>query len=201
MDQWRGKLAVVTGASSGIGAGIVAALLEHGVNVVGLARRLENMKALANRMKSAKGTFHPIACDLRKEPEILAAFQKVEKLGGADILVNNAGLAFVGKIVDSNTECMKNILDVNVLAGAICVREAIKSMRNRQVKGHVLFINSTLGHIPALLESPLNLYETSKCAVTGLSAILRREMRQLQIPIKVSVSNLIIFINISTRVQ
>lgn len=104
MDQWRGKLAIVTGASSGIGAGIAIGLLQHGVNVVGLARRVENMKTLGDRMKTAKGAFHPIACDLRKEADILAAFQAAEKLGGVDILVNNAGLAFAENVIVSNIQ-------------------------------------------------------------------------------------------------
>ncbi|XP_017876986.1 farnesol dehydrogenase-like [Ceratina calcarata] len=141
MDQWYGKLSVVTGASSGIGESITTALLKNGVNVVGLARRLENMRELKERMKDAKGTFYPVQCDLSREQDILNAFKIVEKLGGPDILVNNAALLYSGPISDAATNEMKMILDVNVLAVAMCSREAIKSLKERGAQGHIVNIN------------------------------------------------------------
>lgn len=101
MDQWRGKIAVVTGASSGIGKATCIALLKHGVNVVGLARRLENMKTIPNEAEGMKGKFYPIRCDLNKEEDILEALKNVETLGGADILVNNAGIGYMEGITGS----------------------------------------------------------------------------------------------------
>lgn len=81
---------------------------------------------------------------------------------------------------------MKNILDVNLLAASICTREAVKSMKNRKVNGHIVYMNSVLGHNPILYDLRLNLYETSKCAITGLAGVIRREMRLLKLPIKIS---------------
>ncbi|XP_017881138.1 farnesol dehydrogenase-like [Ceratina calcarata] len=186
MDQWYGKLALVTGASSGIGEAITIALLHHNVNVVGLARRLDKMKKLEEQMKSAGGKFYPVRCDVRKEQEILDAFKFVEQLGGADILVNNAGLGFHETISDGSIEHMKTILDVNVLAAAICTREITKSIKQRGSRGHIININSILGHNAMLVKSSGSLYEVSKYGITAMSEVLRREMTQLKLPIKVT---------------
>nr|XP_003705288.1 PREDICTED: dehydrogenase/reductase SDR family member 11-like [Megachile rotundata] len=186
MDQWFGKLAVVTGASSGIGETVCIALLQNGVNVVGLARRVDNMEKMLSQMKNIKGKFHAIRCDLRKEQDILDAFKVVESLGGADILVNNAGLGYTEYITESPTTHMREILDVNVLAVAICTREATKSLRRRKARGHIINVNSVLGHNVRFVTASSSLYETSKHAITGMSEALRREMLQLKAPIKVT---------------
>ena len=94
------KVAIVTGASSGIGQSITKALIEHGLKVVGLARRLEKMEELKNEMKNKKGEFFPIQCDLTNEEDILKAFNWTKKnLGGVDILVNNAGTSSISMII------------------------------------------------------------------------------------------------------
>lgn len=98
MNRWNGKVAIVTGASSGIGESTTEALVKHGVKVVGLARRVDRLKELA--VKLGKDKFYPIQCDLRKEEDILKALKWVEKeLGGADILVNNAGVIAMSPVI------------------------------------------------------------------------------------------------------
>lgn len=186
MDQWVRKLAVVTGASSGIGEAVCIAFLQNGINVIGLARRVDRMEKIVRDAKNIKGKFHAIRCDLRKEQDILDAFKVVESLGGADILVNNAGLGYTENITESPTSHMRDILDVNVLAVAICTREATNSLRRRKASGHIININSVLGHNAMLVTSSFNLYEASKYAITGLSESLRREMAVLKAPIKVT---------------
>lgn len=105
MERWSGKVAVVTGASTGIGANLVEQLVRHGLKVVGLARRVELMNNYAQKLANDQiGSFHPVECDLRKEEDILAAFKFVEeKFGSIDILINNAGVlsseTIIGKIV------------------------------------------------------------------------------------------------------
>lgn len=92
MNRWAGKVAIVTGASAGIGAAVSKSLVKHGVIVVGAARRLEKLQELSTTL--GKDKFYPVQCDVAKEEDILAVFEWVEKkLGGADILVNNAGVA------------------------------------------------------------------------------------------------------------
>ncbi|KAG8250201.1 Dehydrogenase/reductase SDR member 11, partial [Homalodisca vitripennis] len=99
MDKWRGKVAIVTGASAGIGAAVVQALVHHGMVVVGLARRTEKIEEMSAALSKAgeKGKLVGIKTDLKKEGDILSAFQWVEKeLGGPDVLVNNAGITYLG---------------------------------------------------------------------------------------------------------
>lgn len=93
MDRWINKVAVVTGASSGIGATIVKALVEKNVKVVGLARRIENMEKMKKDLKEKGNFFYPIKCDISKEDDIFKSFQWIEEnLKCVDILVNNAAL-------------------------------------------------------------------------------------------------------------
>lgn len=98
MERWIGKVAVVTGASVGIGAAIADALTRSGLKVVGLARRMEKLQQLADHLKGTSGKFYPVQCDLRNEKDIVHAFKYAEQLGGCDVLVNNAGFLVSGPI-------------------------------------------------------------------------------------------------------
>lgn len=100
MNRWRGKVAIVTGASSGIGAEIAKILVKNGVNVVGIARNMERLEKIGEEI--GKDKFFPIKCDVSKEEDILNVFEWVEKkFKGIDILVNNAAIFhttfFIGK--------------------------------------------------------------------------------------------------------
>ncbi|XP_046748684.1 farnesol dehydrogenase-like [Diprion similis] len=176
MDRWAGKVAVVTGASAGIGAAIAESLVEAGVQVVGLARRLERLEALAASLKGTPGKLYPRQCDVRKEEELLDAFMWVKaELGGVDILVNNAGIGKHKKIIEDDVDSFRSILEVNVLAMAIGIREAVASMKSRDVEGYIVNINSVAGHvIPS--GYPSSIYAPSKHAVTALTETVRMEL-------------------------
>lgn len=93
MDRWRGKTAIVTGASRSIGKEIAERLLNEGVNVVGIARNADLLQKIASSSKSAPGQFHPMPCDVADEKQLLDVFNKVDStLGGVHILVNNAAI-------------------------------------------------------------------------------------------------------------
>ena len=93
MERWEGKVAVVTGASSGIGSYVVEQLVRNGLKVVGLARRLELLQDMEKRLEKQTGLFYPIKCDVSNDEECVAAFKSIEKkFGAVHILINNAGV-------------------------------------------------------------------------------------------------------------
>uniref|UniRef100_A0A182WQQ6 Dehydrogenase n=1 Tax=Anopheles minimus TaxID=112268 RepID=A0A182WQQ6_9DIPT len=189
MERWQGKVAVVTGASSGIGAATVKALAKAGMITFGLARRVERVDELKSELpKEVAERLHSIRCDITKEEDILAAFQQVtEKCGGVDVLINNAGLAKGGfGVLDAdNTQVIRDVIDTNVVGLALCSREAFQSMKKRSVDGHIVHINSILGHMVAPMGT-INIYPASKYAVTALTETMRHELRLAGTKIKVT---------------
>lgn len=91
MDKWKGRVCLVTGASVGIGAALVRALVKEGMRVAGCARRKDRLEALRDSLDEAdRGSFLPLACDLTQEDQIKSLFASiVETWGGVDVLINN----------------------------------------------------------------------------------------------------------------
>ncbi|XP_046412390.1 farnesol dehydrogenase-like [Neodiprion virginianus] len=187
MDRWAGKIALVTGASAGVGAATVETLVREGLTVVGIARRVEKIEKLGEKLKDAKGKLWAKKCDVTKEEEILEVVEWIKKtLGGIDILVNNAGMAHFASISDGDTEGFRRILNVNVLAVAIFTREAVRSMKARQVDGHIININSVLGHGVPEVSDKYSLYPSSKYAVTAMTEVTRKELIKANAKIKIT---------------
>ncbi|XP_051172966.1 uncharacterized protein LOC127289209 [Leptopilina boulardi] len=188
MERWINKVAVVTGASSGIGVALVKALVKKNINVVGLARRVENMEKIKNQLKNEKGAFYPIKCDLNKEEDIIKAFQWIEKnLKSVDILVNNAGIMTLDLLIDSSTSDLKKIIDVNVIAPTVCIREAVRIMRAHNTAGHIVNINSIAGqNVQFFNNTTFNIYSASKFAFNAVSQVVELELGHVKSPTKVT---------------
>ncbi|KAJ9599585.1 hypothetical protein L9F63_009902 [Diploptera punctata] len=188
MQRWAGRVALVTGASSGIGAAITKELVNKGLRVVGMARRVENIEALSTSMHSAPGTLYPVKADLTIEKEVYSVFNWVKNnLGGIDILVNGAGSANGNSLIDGPVESWKNILLLNTLGLSICTKEAIHSMKERGVDdGHIIHINSIAGHSAPPTSTPLYMYASSKAANLMLTEGLRRELLQMNSKIRIT---------------
>ncbi|XP_076249710.1 farnesol dehydrogenase-like [Calliopsis andreniformis] len=185
MNRLSGKVAIVTGASVGIGAAISKSLVKHGVKVVGLARRLDKLQELSAAL--GKDKFYAVQCDLGKEEDILSAFKWVEKvLGGADILINNAGVATSMPIIDSPTSEYYKLININVVATAICAREFAQSIKKRNACGHIININSIAGHFAEALTIPLGLYTATKYGQRALGTELRHEFIASKLKIKLT---------------
>ncbi|RZC33051.1 adh short and/or KR domain containing protein [Asbolus verrucosus] len=147
MDRWVGKVAVVTGAASGIGAAIVNQLVEKGLIVVGIDLHPEPIEERAKILSGKKGKLYAIKADIGKEEDVLRAFKWItENLGPVHILANNAGYGKFGSLMDDDTETWKTVLNTNVLGLCMASREAIKIMRANNINGHIVHTNSTLGH-------------------------------------------------------
>lgn len=170
MERWRDRVALVTGASSGIGEAVAERLLDAGMKVAVTGRRADRLEAMvADREGLA------IPCDLRDAAAIEAMFDSVrERWGGVDVLVNSAGLGRDAPLMSGSTEHWREMLEVNVLALCACTREAVRDMRARGDDGHVIHISSMAGH-----RVPPNsgVYSATKFAVRSLTEGLRQELR------------------------
>ncbi|XP_055536149.1 farnesol dehydrogenase-like [Wyeomyia smithii] len=188
MDRWVGKIALVTGASSGIGAATTKALLQAGLVVIGMARRVERVEKLKSELPATiQQHLHAIRGNVSNEEDILTAFKWIEaKFGGVDVLINSAGVFhYKLKMIDeTNTAQLREIIDTNVLGLAMCSREAFNSMRKRAADGHVININSIAGHRSHY--PGMNIYCASKFAVTAITETLRQEFKAENTKIKIT---------------
>jgi len=186
MERWSGKLALVTGASSGIGAAVAVALANHGMKVVGCARTVQKIKDLQKKVKNPKGSIIAVQCDARKESDIMAVVDVCKKNGGIDVCINNAGLANAAPLLSAETEKWREMMDINVIALCIFTREAYKSMKERNVTdGHIIHVSSWAGHI--VIDSPMgNFYTATKHMVKTLLLGLRNEVKATGTRIRVS---------------
>jgi NADP-dependent 3-hydroxy acid dehydrogenase YdfG len=182
MESLAGRSAVVTGASSGIGAETARALVAAGAAAVLAARRTDRLRALAAEL-GPMAVAQPT--DMRREDEILRLFAVArERFGGVDILVNNAGLGHRAPLGSAPTEAWREMLETNVLGLCIATREAIRDMERRGVAGHIVNVSSMAGHRVPGPDSAV--YAATKFAVRALTEGLRQELRARQSPIRVT---------------
>ncbi|XP_049771412.1 farnesol dehydrogenase-like [Schistocerca cancellata] len=175
MQRYAGRVAMVTGASSGIGAAITRALLRHGVTVVGADVQPDRMEAW--ELNDAKGKLYPRYCDVSNEESVVSAFKwTLDNLGGVDILINSAGVFFDASPTGGATKVWRRILDVNVLGLSICTREAVQGMLSRGVEdGFIIHICSLAAYIPTH-DPEYAMYFGSKTAVRVLLDGLRKDL-------------------------
>ncbi|XP_315496.5 farnesol dehydrogenase [Anopheles gambiae] len=189
MDRWIGKVAIVTGASSGIGATAVKALANAGMVVIGLARRAERVLELKKSVPpEVAHRIHSHRCDVTSEQSIVDAFALIDhQFGGVDVLINNAGVSKLTctLLTAGNGADLRTVLDTNVMGLVLCSREAFQSMKRRSIDGHIVNINSILGH--KYIGFPnLNIYGASKYAVTAITETLRNDLRNEGTRVKVT---------------
>ncbi|CAI6351865.1 unnamed protein product [Macrosiphum euphorbiae] len=184
MDKWIGKVAVVTGASFGIGEAICRKLVKNGMIVVGFARKEYRLQELKNELKD---NFHYVKVDLCSEQNILDAFGWVKNtFKSVDVLINNAGVLKLTDVL-GDTNDWKIMFDTNVLSLHICCREAIKIMKENEIKeGHILNVNSIFGHYVMSGLKDFSVYGSTKFSVTALTEYLREFMTMENLPIRVT---------------
>ncbi|RBY75480.1 oxidoreductase [Geodermatophilus sp. TF02-6] len=168
-----GKVALVTGASSGIGAATAAALAEAGAAVAVGARRRDRLDALAARLRDAGARVLPLDLDVSDEAACRDAVRRTrEGLGGLDVLVNNAGVMLLGTIVGADPEDWRRMLSTNVLGLMYMTSAAIDGMVE-QGSGDVVNVSSTAGRVA---RRGSGVYNASKWAVNAFSESLRQEV-------------------------
>ncbi|XP_022085816.1 dehydrogenase/reductase SDR family member 11-like isoform X2 [Acanthaster planci] len=195
MQRWTGRVALVTGASSGIGQATARALARHGMRVVGCARNIKPIEDDAQMLSgdsTVTGSLHAIKCNLMQEDEILAMFAKIrETFGGVDVCISNAGFSDSGSlssqltVLNGDAAKWRGIFDVNVLAVALCCREAVRQMEEKgATDGQLLVTNSMSGH---RLTPKVNLFHAiTKHAVSVLVEGIRRELREKKSHIRIA---------------
>lgn len=196
MDKWFGKVAIVTGASAGIGAAIVKELASHGVIVAGFARRKERVEQLAQENSNLKGKIHAVGCDVSKPESIKAAFEWVEtELGGVDILINNAGIVRDTDILthDDNTQDILDIINTNLVGLILCSQAGYRSMDRRNAYGYIININSVSGQTHHFdYKWRENVYPVTKHGVTVTNEMMRTELHaKKNAKIRVTVRNIL----------
>ena len=170
----NGKVAVVTGASSGIGTATALMLAAEGAAVVLTARREERLQDVAQRIRSADGQAEVFAADMADETQGRLVIERaVSAFGRIDILVNNAGLMLLGPVLDADTSDWKRMIDLNVLALMHATHAALPHMKT-QGTGHIVNISSVSGRGASPTSAG---YSATKWAVGGFSEGLRQEVR------------------------
>jgi NADP-dependent 3-hydroxy acid dehydrogenase YdfG len=183
MANSAGPVAMITGASSGIGRAIAQQLGQSGYRLALCARRQERLQALQRELEAAGAEVMIQTVDLRQEDSILAFFAAVQqRWGSLDVLINNAGIGHKQSLMEGDTAAWRDMLEVNVLALAICSREALQQMRSRG-SGHIVHISSMSAH---RVPSGSGMYSATKFAVRSLTEGLRQELRAAGLNIRIS---------------
>lgn len=174
----KGKTAVVTGGTRGIGLAIVKKYLENGANVALTGSRQETVDKALEQFKDYEGRVMGICPDLAKPQEIESAFANIKAVyGSLDILVNNAGISARESIYDYNPDDFSRILDLNLKAVFICSQAAAKIMKEQ---GGGVIIN-TSSMVSLYGQAAGCGYPATKFAVNGMTKSLARELGKDQI--------------------
>ena len=178
------KIALVTGAGSGIGKGCATALLNDGWHVVFTGRRVETLKAaIAAAGADAAARAVAIACDVTDDASVAALFEAVRKrFGRLDLLFNNAGVSLPSKTPDEvGTAAWRSAVDTNLSGAFYCLAEAFKLMREQSPQGGRIINN---GSISAHAPRPGSIaYTATKHAVSGLTRAASLDGRRFGIAV------------------
>ena len=167
------KVAIVTGASRGIGAGIARAFANDGCLVAGIARDAEALNAVAEDIESRGGRFIPFIADVKNSERVEVVVREImERTGRIDILVNNAGVALYKTCLEMSVEEWQKVIDINLRGAYICTHAVLKHMVESH-SGHIIFISSDAGKFTFNGGSA---YNVSKHGVQELAATLRKEL-------------------------
>jgi NAD(P)-dependent dehydrogenase (short-subunit alcohol dehydrogenase family) len=175
--QLQGKIAIVTGASNGIGRGIAETFAAEGAKTVLVARRAALLDEVAAAIKSRDGEALPVPSDLTREDAVTALFALVQKtFGRLDVLVNNAGIATHRNTEDITLEYWREALDINITAPFLCAREAIRLMKAQEPKGGRII---NIGSVSAKTPRPDSLpYTVTKFGLQGMTHQLTMDGRK-----------------------
>ena len=167
----KGKTAIVTGGTRGIGRAIAEALLREGLSVCISARKQAEVEKAVDELGRPTVGF---VCDVRNYEQVKTMINyAAEQLGGLDILVNNAGIGLFETVEETSPEDFRAVLETNLFGVFYCCHEAIPQMKRRG-GGYIINISSLAGVNP---HPQMAAYNASKFALNGFSEALMQEVR------------------------
>jgi len=166
------RVALVTGASRGIGAAIARRLAKDGLHVVAIARGAEKLKSVCDEINANGGSAEPLTCDISDSKALSASIEQLaDKLGRIDVLVNNAGITKDGLILRMSDEDFDTVIDTNLKSAFVAIRTAMRSMM-RSKSARIINIGSVSGVAGNAGQAN---YSASKAGLIGLSKTVARE--------------------------
>ncbi len=179
----KGHVAVVTGASTGLGLQMAKAFANQGANLVLLARRMNLLEQNAKEISEEYGVeVLPFACDITKTENVIEAVKAtMDKFGRVDILVNNAGTGAVGNAEYITDEQFKHEMDIDLFGTFVCSREFGKEMINAKY-GRIINIASMYGLVGNMIAGSAP-YHAAKGGVVNLTRALAAEWGKLGITV------------------
>jgi NADP-dependent 3-hydroxy acid dehydrogenase YdfG len=176
------RVAVVTGASSGIGEATAVALAREGYAVALAARREERINELAERITADGGRAIAVPTDVADEDSARALIERAKsELGSVDVLVNNAGVMLLGPVLGAELEHWQRMVHVNVLGLMYCTHAALPIMQE-QGGGHIVNVSSVAGRTAAAGAAA---YNATKWAVVAFSEAMRQEVLNFDVRVTV----------------
>lgn len=176
-DSLKNKVAIITGASSGIGEATARRLAESGARVVLAARRVERLEALAADIEHREGTALVAPTDVTDERSVQRlARAALDAFGRIDILINNAGIMPLSPISKLKVEEWDRMIDVNIKGVLYCVAATLPTMLE-QGSGHIINVSSVAGRRPFPTGT---VYSATKFAVRAISQGLRLELSPIK---------------------
>ena len=182
MGKLQDRIAVITGASTGIGKSIAVAYAAEGAKTVLASRNSEKLEAVAQEIKKDGGTARVVPVDVTAEDQVVGLFQQtLEAFGRVDILVNNAGVSKGAPTDELSLKVWQQVIDVNLTAAFICSREALKIMKSQR-SGRIINIGSVSAKVPRVHSAA---YTTSKFGLEGLTRSLALDARDFGIAVSI----------------
>ncbi|HEX5974904.1 MAG TPA: SDR family NAD(P)-dependent oxidoreductase [Rubrobacteraceae bacterium] len=183
MARLDGKVAVVTGASSGIGEATAEALAREGAAIVAAARREDRLAGLVERIEDEGGRVLAAVCDVTDESQAHGLISKArEEFGSVDILVNNAGVMLLSTVGKGLSDEWRTMFEVNVM-GLLYATDAAVEVMKRQGSGHLVNVSSVAGR--KVTRDSSGVYAGTKHAVVAISEGLRQELLEDNIRVTV----------------
>jgi 3-oxoacyl-[acyl-carrier protein] reductase len=180
MRRLTGKVAIVTGRSSGIGKAIALRFGEEGASVVVAARNAEGCEKTARAIRQKGGDARVIQTDIRHEGQVDALFERtVQDCGRVDVAVHNAGIFGGKRIAETSTEAFDEVIRVNLRGTFLCCRAAFKQMK-KQGGGMIINVSSVAG---VQAWAGTGSYSASKHGVMALTRALADEGRPFHIKV------------------